>query len=448
VSGREPSVPWEGLARIAQGRPWQASVWREHGRRVEGREGRAATTEQWRSAYIAFRIDLGGGRVGFASAPLTRDTDPGEIVARAVASARAQDPVPGADLEGDVGPGAASEDALHIRDPQAAGIRSDHLEAFVRVLEEAARSLDPRVRAVRKPSAEAAEVFREIRNHRGQSVAWAETRFGASLEVAAAQGRASETGWASVERRRWSELDPECLAREAVGRAVELLGAEGCRHGRFPVVLDARVAAEILQVLAPSFLGESHLKGTSLFQGRLGQAVASDRLTVWDDGVLPGGTDTQPVDDEGVPRTRTRVIGRGVLEALLYDRATAVRAGARSTGNAAAGPAAPPGPDVTNLYVQAGPDGTARDLCRKAWQGLWVREVLGLHTVDPISGDFSVGCSGLWIRGGEVAHPVTGAALAGNLLDLLSGVAAVGSDLWFHDGVGAPSLLVESADIS
>ncbi len=448
MKGQGPAALWEGLARAARGRPWQASVWRERGLRVEGREGGAATTERWRSAYVAFRIDLGGGRVGFASAPLARDADPGEIVARAAASARAQDPLPGADLEGDVGPGGGPEDALRIRDPRAAGIRSGDLEGFVRALEETARSLDPRVRAVRKPSAEAVEVFREIRNHRGQSVAWAETRFGASLEVAAAQGRASETGWASEERRHWGDLDPERLAREAVGRAVELLGAEGCRHGRFPVVLDARVAAEVLQVLAPSFLGESHLKGTSLFRGRVGGAVASDRLTVWDDGVLPGGIETQPVDDEGVPRTRTRVIGRGVLEALLYDRATAARAGARSTGNAAAGPGAPPGPDVTNLYIESGPDGTARDLCRQAWHGLWVRDVLGLHTVDPISGDFSVGCSGLWIRGGEVAHPVTGAALAGNLLDLLAAVGAVGSDLRFFDGVGAPSLLVESADLS
>ena len=448
MKGQGPAALWEGLARAARGRPWQASVWRERGLRVEGREGGAATTERWRSAYVAFRIDLGGGRVGFASAPLARDTDPGEIVARAVASARAQDPLPGADLEGDVGPGGAPEDALRIRDPRAAGIQPGDLEGVVRALEEAARSLDPRVRAVRKPSAEAVEAFREIRNHRGQSVAWAESRFGASLEVAAAQGRASETGWASEVRRRWSDLDPERLAREAVERAVELLGAEGCRHGRFPVVLDARVAAEVLQVLAPSFLGESHLKGTSLFRGRVGRAVASDRLTVWDDGVLPGGIETQPVDDEGVPRTRTRVIGRGVLDALLYDRATAARAGARSTGNAAAGPGAPPGPDVTNLYIEAGPDGTARDLCRQAWQGLWVRDVLGLHTVDPISGDFSVGCSGLWIRGGEVAHPVTGAALAGNLLDLLGAVGAVGSDLRFFDGVGAPSLLVEAADLS
>ncbi len=439
---------WEGLARAARGRPWQASVWRERRLRVEGREGRASTTERWWSAYVAFRIDLGGGRVGFASAALARGTDPGDIVARAVASARAQDPLPGADLEGEVGPGVAPADALRIRDPRAAGLGPGDLEAFVRALEDAARSLDGRVRAVRKPSAEAVETFREIRNHRGQSVAWTETRFGASLEVAAAQGEASETGWAAMERRSWSDLDAGRLAREAVERAVELLGAEGCRHGRFPVVLDARVAAEVLGVLAPSFLGESHLKGTSLFRGRMGRPVASDRITIWDDGVLPGGTETQPVDDEGVPRTRTRVVGRGVLEVLLYDRATAARAGARSTGNAAGGPEGPPGPDVTNLYIEAGPDGTARDLCWKAWQGLWVREVLGLHTVDPISGDFSVGCSGLWIRGGQAAHPVTGAALAGNLLDLLGAVAAVGSDLRFHDGVGAPSLLVEAADLS
>jgi PmbA protein len=77
-----------------------------------------------------------------------------------------------------------------------------------------------------------------------------------------------------------------------------------------------------------------------------------------------------------------------------------------------------------------------------------VEEVLGLHTVDPISGDFSLGCSGDWVERGEKVHPVKSIAIAGNLFQLFGKVIGVGEDLRFFGGVGSPTLFVEGMEIS
>ncbi len=438
---------WERLAAGAAGAPWQAAAWEERGLTVEARDGALRVVEQWTHGWAALRVDLGGGRVGFAALPVGRATPPvEELLARARAAAGAQDPEPGADLQGDVGPAPGAD--LGLWDPAVREVDAADLLERARALERAARAADPRVDAVRRPTLEAAEVRREIRNHRGQVVAWQESAFSASVEVAASGEGGAETGWAADERRRLADLEPEAVGREAATRAAELLGARPAPPGVHHVVLDARVAAELLETLAPSLLGESHLKATSLLLNRLGERVVSAGLTVWDDGLRPGGPGTQPVDDEGTPRRRTRVISAGVLEALLYDRATAARAGARSTGNALGGPSAPPRPGVTNLYIEPGTGGGPEALMGELGRGLWVREVLGVHTVDPVSGDFSLGCSGLWFDGGVPVFPVCGAAASGNLLDLFGRVVGVGSDLRFQGAVGSPSLAVEGVDLA
>ncbi len=80
--------------------------------------------------------------------------------------------------------------------------------------------------------------------------------------------------------------------------------------------------------------------------------------------------------------------------------------------------------------------------------GLVVEEVMGLHTVDPISGDFSFGCSGYWVDNGMRSHPVKSIAMAGNLFELFQKVIGVGKDIRFFGEVGSPSLLIEGVEIS
>ncbi len=445
--GSHLAAALDAACAAARGERWQVAGWGSTGLRVEAREGRAHQVERWSSAHVTLRVDLGQGRVGFAASPVgPAGFDPADLAARALAAAAALDPVPWRRLPDGVDP--ADLSGLEIADPAGPERSEADLLAVAAAAEEAARTHDPRVRAVRKPACGSGRLVRVLRDQRGGEVRWEETWADLSVEAAAGPADGGETGWASEETRRFDRLDPVAKGREAARRAVELLDGRAAPRGRFPVVLEPRVAAELLEVLAPSFVAENHQKGLTFLSGRVGEALFPEPVDVVDDGRLPGGLDTQPVDDEGVARRATQVVRGGVLERLVHDVTSAARDGVASTGNAGGGPTAPPGPAVTNLYLRPGGAGDDAALVRTMGRGLLVREVLGLHTVDPVSGEFSLGCSGLWVEGDEPVHAVTGAAVAGDLLDLCRRVAAVGSDLRFQGAVGAPSLLVDGLDLS
>jgi len=149
-----------------------------------------------------------------------------------------------------------------------------------------------------------------------------------------------------------------------------------------------------------------------------------------------------------VPQQRTELVVSGLVKNLLYDRAEAARAGRSSTGNGRRpGLKGPPGGAVTNLHLKPG-QGRLEDLTAKVKEGFLITELMGLHTADPISGDFSLGAAGFWIESGQTAFPVQGAAISGNMVDLFGRLAEAGSDLRFLGQVGSPSLLFDHLDVA
>ncbi len=173
----------------------------------------------------------------------------------------------------------------------------------------------------------------------------------------------------------------------------------------------------------------------------------SPLLTMIDDGLLPWGIGSRPVDDEGVPTSTKTIVSRGTLNGYLHNSYTAKRQGTASTGNAVRGSFKNlPGIGVTNFSLQPSP--SHFPLIKSLSRGILVREAMGVHTADPISGDFSVGISGLWIENGDIAYPFKEAVLTGNILTLFQRVEAVGDDLRFYGKTGSPSLLIGEMDIS
>ena len=102
---------------------------------------------------------------------------------------------------------------------------------------------------------------------------------------------------------------------------------------------------------------------------------------------------------------------------------------------------------ISNLYIENGGK-TLQELKKELGDGLFVTEVLGVHTINTVTGDFSIGAAGLWIENGGFAYPVRGLAVSGNLLDLFSRVGAVASDIRFMGSIGAPSLLITEIEAS
>ena len=142
------------------------------------------------------------------------------------------------------------------------------------------------------------------------------------------------------------------------------------------------------------------------------------------------------------------IIEAGRLALFLYNIYTANRDGTVSTGNGIRGGfKGIPGVGVTNLYIVPGKE-SPESLLASIDSGLYVTEVMGMHTANPISGDFSVGVTGFWIEKGEKAYPVREITIAGNILDVLRNVDAVGNDLRFSGRIGSPSLLVKELSIA
>jgi PmbA protein len=174
-----------------------------------------------------------------------------------------------------------------------------------------------------------------------------------------------------------------------------------------------------------------------------------------DDGLFSKGISTAPIDGEGMPSQRTSLVAQGELTGYLYDRYWANRENLSSSGSPAGstgnsrrhGIKFPPGVGISNFFIEPG-DLDFSKLMENLSKGVVVEEVMGLHTIDPISGDFSLGCSGDWIDRGEKVHPVKSIAIAGNLFELFRKVIGVGEDLRFLGGVGSPSLLVKELLIS
>ncbi|HHY91741.1 MAG TPA: TldD/PmbA family protein, partial [Firmicutes bacterium] len=209
-----------------------------------------------------------------------------------------------------------------------------------------------------------------------------------------------------------------------------------------------QAATQFLGILAPALTAEAVQKKRSLFAERLGEQVGSEAVTVVDDGTLPGGINTSPVDSEGVPTQKTTLVAAGRLEGFLHNVYTAAKDKTRSTGNGIRS-SFKGAPEVgpTNLYLAPGKHQPG-ELLSGVKKGLYVLDLLGTHTANPISGDFSLGATGVLIENGHFSQPVRGVVIAGNAVTLLKQVQAAACDLRFYLGFGSPTLLLEPLTVS
>jgi PmbA protein len=252
----------------------------------------------------------------------------------------------------------------------------------------------------------------------------------------------------SMERDHWYTLargfdalePPEQVGRTAAQRALRRLHPVKVETQRVPVVFEPGAARTLLDNLFDAVHGMSIYRHESFLAGKLGEKVASESVTVVDDGTLPGLFGASPFDDEGVPSRRTVVIDRGVLKNYLLNTYAARKLDMKTTGNASRGLAGNAGIGHGNFFVEAGVQTPERILAGVS-NGFYVTELMGFG-VNIVTGDYSRGAAGLWIRGGELAFAVSEVTIAGNLKEMLLGLEAIGSDLEFRGSMAAPTLKI------
>ena len=399
------------------------------------------TSDAINETGMAIRV-IKDRRLGFS---FTSDLEPSQIdncIEQAIAAAAftADDPYNQLPL-----PSLLEKQGLDIYDPAIDQTPIQQKIDLALRVERAAYQTDKRIKKTEKVSYSDSESEIWIVNSLGTDVNYRSNYCGAHADVIAEDGLEMESGFGFDYKLHITDLDPNKIGREAAERATQLLGAKPIASQQLPIVLDPLVGSQVLEVLAQSLSSEAAQKGRSLFKDKTEQAVASKLISIIDNGRLTNGLSSAPFDAEGVPTRETNLIYQGTLRSFLFNTYTAAREKAGSTGNAVrASHKALPAVGHTNLYFSAGRD----EILSRIKKGLYITRVMGLHTANPISGDFSFGAAGLLIENGEKTAPIRSITIAGNLIDMLKNIEAVGPDLRFFFGVGSPTLLIANLSIS
>ncbi|MBI3990107.1 MAG: TldD/PmbA family protein [candidate division NC10 bacterium] len=410
---------------------------------VEVKEGQVNTFALADEAGLGLRLIL-DRRMGFN---FTSDLSQGafhQLIEDALQAAKASAPDPSYRF-----PEPFSEYPwLPLHDPSLKKVSVEEKIDRARALERAALVFDTRIRKIRKAAYRDADYHALIVNSLGLQASFSGTYCTASTSVVAEEDGEAETGWEFDFARSFQELRVEEVGKKAAERAVRMLGAKALSTRRTDVLLDPGVASDFLELLASALSGEAVQKGKSLLAGKVGQRIGSEMITLIDDGTFLKGMFAAPCDGEGVPSCRTILVDAGVLQGYLYDTYHAVKAGTRSTASARrSGYRLSPEVGPSNLFIEPG-QSSPSDLMQAMGRGLYILSALGMHTANPVSGDFSIGVEGFWVEEGRIAFPVRGVTLAGNVLELLQQVDGVGADLRFFGRTGSPTLLVQGLQIA
>ena len=414
--------------------------------RVRGEEIEFVKQAQERGLGIRALVE---GKGGLQTAIVsTSDLAPAAIsrmAEEAVALARATAPDPTAGLP--AGDFASEIPDLELFDPADRNVSLDARIADAKRAEAAAREVDSRID--NSEGSQASSGFARIvyGNSRGFMGHYGSASHGLFSEPLARDGDSMQRDYWMTAGRRLADLEePASVGRTAAGRVLRRLGAKRVPTCEVPILFDGMTAPSLIGQLASCLSGYSIYRESSFLAGRLGESIASDRVTIIDDGRLPGGLGSKPFDGEGQATRRNTLVDGGRLETWLLDHYSAKKLGMSSTGNASRSTGSAPHVGTTNLWLEPG-EGTLEELISEIDRGLLVTELIGMG-FNPTTGDYSRGAAGLWIEKGEIVHPVEEITIAGNLGDMLEQVDRVGSELVWRGRIAAPPLRIAKMTVA
>lgn len=389
----------EGAVRVAgaaqPGEEVEAFAARGTSTSVKVHGGGIESLTQATSAGIGIRV-VRGGRQGFAWAGSLDDG----VVAEVLAEAR--DNVAYAEPEDWVGLAAPDGVAPPEVDLWRDGLAAMPIERKIDLaldLERAVLARDQRLTGVRTAAWGDGTGEAAVATSTGIAVTGRSTVCHLSVLALAEQDGETKSGHGVSVGREPGDVDLDEAAGDATERATRLLGAVQPASGTVTLVLEPRMAASLLGVVAGTLDGESVLKGRSPFADRVGEPIASPVFTLVDDPTDPLSLGADSHDGEGLATRRVRLIEDGVLRGFLHNTMTGRRAAVTSTASAVRSYRSTPGVGAQALVVGLGL-GTIDDLVAGVDHGVLVQSMTGLHSgVNPVSGDFSVGVEGLMIRG-------------------------------------------------
>ena len=256
------------------------------------------------------------------------------------------------------------------------------------------------------------------------------------------------------------EVDPEYHAREAAKTAHIMLHAKNCPAGKMPVAIDNGFGGVIFhEACGHSLEATAVAKGNSVFCDKLGQQIASSKITAIDDGTMKNHWGSSNIDDEGTPTRRNVLIENGILKSYIVDKLNARRMNTEVTGSSRRQSYKyEPTSRMTNTYIAPGED-KVEDIIKSIDDGLYAKK-MGGGSVNPVTGEFNFAVSeGYLVKNGEITEPVRGASLIGKGSEILMDIDMVSDNVAQAEGmcgsksgsipvnVGQPMIRVKSITV-
>ncbi|EON72405.1 TldD/PmbA family protein [Lysinibacillus sphaericus] len=322
--------------------------------------------------------------------------------------------------------------------------------ALLQAIEDKIRSYDPRVVTLDYCLLQEFSTERSLVNSKHLSLSQKENGLVIFISTVVKDGDELKTAGYLKMTRDFYALDVDEIAQEAAEEALANLGEKSIPSGKYPIILRNDATASLLATFMPIFSAENAQKNQSLLKGKVGQKVASDAFTLFNDPFHPCALTGSNFDGEGVATKQQAIILNGILQTLLHNRKTAKLEGGETSGHAHKSSykstltIAP-----QNLYVTPGKR-TQLDLIASISEGLLITDLSGLHSgTNTISGDFSVAATGFHIKDGKIVSPVKQMTIAGNFFDFMQNIEETSTELYFlPNGYGSSSLLVKELSVT
>lgn len=327
-------------------------------------------------------------------------------------------------------------------------LRSEDLVKMASVMLDAAENTDKRVFPI-EGGAGASYLSTAIANSNGIASVDHGTIIECSLATVGHEGGEVTPVCFEFNAERSYNIDPEWVGKEAARLAASALKTKKIETKNTNVIFTQSAFQELLYFTLINAVKADYVqRNQSAFKGKIGEKVASEIVTIYDDGLFSGGLRTWKFDGEGVPQQKTLIIEKGVLCNFIYDNYTAKKEGKESTGNATrAGYLSTPNIEATNFHFMPG-NKSSEELIGEVDEGLLVYYLQGAHSSNPASGDFSVVATPAWkIENGEIAYATKGAMLAGNIFQLLKNILALADNERKIGQLVAPWVLVENVKV-
>jgi len=368
-----------------------------------------------------------------------------ETVLKAVSSAKASKPDENWHGLPDKKPVATAESTY---DRRIVELSSDDLVKFASAMLDAAEKRDKRAFPI-EGGAGASYLSAAVANSNGVTGFDHGTVIECSLATIAQEAGEVTPVCFEFNLERSYSINPEWVGEEAARLAVSALKAKRIETKSNSIIFTQFALQQLLYFTLINAVKADYVqRDQSALKGKIGKRVASETVTIYDDGLLKGGIRTWRFDGEGVPQQKTPIIEKGVLRNFIYDNYTAKKEEKESTGNAArAGYLSTPNIEATNFHIMPGKK-SPEDLVSEVKDGLLVSYLQGAHSSNPASGDFSIVATPAWkIKDGKIAHATKGVMVAGNVFQLLKDVAGLASNERKIGELVAPWVLVENVKV-